>query len=368
MLYQRLRAREFANPIGPVPQFPGVVEVRFSLLPPWAFGVKDGGSLSRAAFCDVNPLSGKGEGSVLHADRHRGRLWATSPNPLKPLEVCLTGPGQTYTLRGSELVMQVLADSLIDLDAKIQRIYYWLPVYLNLDFADPPTIASVDVQMGTSAAVWVPKMAAGTVFPGDQVTQTDHVKSALNRVLLEDTAEVRLLAALEYFYSATRLTRLGETPGEFLGEVILNFAKILEVLFCNFEGKTTGSMDRARAGLSWLKYSDDTIEEAFVPAIALRNSLGVGHPGLAQIAPEDLEAVHWYADSAEQHFRELMKRVIVLPPDQRAFLATNSTAIDKSLENLIGRVRGAMKKAHSRMSEVTITSAPKPIPPTSKYK
>lgn len=367
MLYQRLRAREFGNRRGPAPQFPAEAEVRFSLLPPWAFGVKDGGSLSRAAFCEVNPASGKREGSVLHADKHRGRAWATSPNPLKPLEVCLKGPDQMYTLRGSELVMNIRANSSIDLDTKIQRIYYWLPVYLNLDFADPPTISSVEVQIGPSVALWVPKMIAGVIFPGDQVTQTEYVKSALSRVLLEDAAEARLLAALEYFYSATRLTTLGETPGEFLGEVILNFAKILEVLFGAFEGKTTGSIDRARAGLSWLKYSDETIEDAFIPAIALRNSLGVGHPGLAQIPPGDLEAVHWYADSAEGKFRELIKRVIALPRDQRAFLSANSTAIDKSLGKLIGRIRSAMERKRDTMSKVTVKKPPKPIAPTSKY-
>jgi hypothetical protein len=43
--------------------------------------------------------------------------------------------------------------------------------------------------------------------------------------------ERKLVAALEYFYAACRLNSLGETPEEFLAEVILNFARILDALF-----------------------------------------------------------------------------------------------------------------------------------------
>jgi hypothetical protein len=41
----------------------------------------------------------------------------------------------------------------------------------------------------------------------------------------------RLVAALFYFHVACRVKREGQIPGEFLAEALLNFHKVLEVLY-----------------------------------------------------------------------------------------------------------------------------------------
>lgn len=41
----------------------------------------------------------------------------------------------------------------------------------------------------------------------------------------------RLAAALHYYYVAKRLTEAGNLPQEFMTEIILNYYKVLEILF-----------------------------------------------------------------------------------------------------------------------------------------
>ena len=65
------------------------------------------------------------------------------------------------------------------------------------------------------------------------------------------------------------------SPWEFMSEVLLNFAKVLEVLFPASESQT---IDAARAGLRELGFAEDEVEKWFVPALALRNHLDVARP------------------------------------------------------------------------------------------
>lgn len=373
MLYQRLRRRTFSNPSGPKPQFPGEVLVTFDLIPPWPFGTANGDGLSRTVSSKVVDGWGRGQ---LHVNKHRGRGWSESPDPLQPLQMDITVEGTRIVLTGATLVAYIQATSLADLDQKIAHIYYWFPVFLNLDFGDPPAIESVTARMQDSTALWVPAISTGTVFPTNQSRQQDFVRNAIARCFNNaEGPERRVLAALEYFYAACRLTTLGETPGEFLAEVILNFAKILEVLFgqvsvnSTSSGQKPGSIGRARAGLRLLGYSDDEIEWSFIPAISLRNDLGVGHPATSILAPEQLEIVHEYADRAESSFREFLKKILDLPANQRVFLKEqdgikNTTEIDKLLDRL--RVNYSKNKAESRTT--TITTPPPPVPSKSKYR
>ena len=52
----------------------------------------------------------------------------------------------------------------------------------------------------------------------------------------------RIIAALKYYYTACRLSRVGNSPWEFMSEIILNFCKVLESLF-------PASRDTVREGL-----------------------------------------------------------------------------------------------------------------------
>lgn len=89
--------------------------------------------------------------------------------------------------------------------------------------------------------------------------------------------------------------------------MILNLSKSLEALFPPAgDGKTR---DAARDQLRSLGYSDSHIERAFIPAMALRNEIDVGHVELAVFTRQQLVAIHAYTEAAESNFRDLFKKI-----------------------------------------------------------
>ena len=49
----------------------------------------------------------------------------------------------------------------------------------------------------------------------------------------------RLAAALSYYYTAKRLIEAGNSPFEFMAEAILNYSKILEIMFVHSKDTMT---------------------------------------------------------------------------------------------------------------------------------
>ena len=129
----------------------------------------------------------------------------------------------------------------------------------------------------------------------------------------------RLMVALKYFRAATRLEQVGHMPWEFMSEIILNYAKMLEVLFPAASGQM---IEGARAGLRKLGYDESEIEKWFIPALALRSNLDVAHVSLASFELAKLEGIHGYLEGASEKLRELLTRILgrfdageyVLPP------------------------------------------------------
>ena len=125
--------------------------------------------------------------------------------------------------------------------------------------------------------------------------------------VLSGLGKRRLLAALHYYHVALRLVRRGEIAGEFLPEMILNLSKVLEVLFPpSGDGRTR---DAARAGLLELGFSETEIEADYIPAMALRNEIDVGHVDLSLFKVDQLALLHGYTEHAETAYRKLLKRV-----------------------------------------------------------
>jgi hypothetical protein len=142
-----------------------------------------------------------------------------------------------------------------------------------------------------------------------QEKQEQGFASAWERMgLLTSLRRRRLLAALHYFYVAVRLDRSSSTPGEFMAEVILNLSKVLEVLFP--PGGNGKSRDAVRTGLQELGYAAAEIEGLFLPAMALRNEIDVGHVSLALLTRRHLSVIHAYTQCAERAFRELLERTL----------------------------------------------------------
>ena len=110
----------------------------------------------------------------------------------------------------------------------------------------------------------------------NQEFQEQRIVNSFNHFnVISDPRNKRLIAALTYFHRARRLARSGSSPWEFMSEIIVNYSKVLEVLFPGPE-----SIKAARSGLATINYTETEIENIFIPVIALRNKIDGAHVDL----------------------------------------------------------------------------------------
>lgn len=276
--------------------FPNSVTVRFHLRPLQPFGVEAGGGRTAV----------RSTAARAYFNANSGQHFIESKNPLTPLDVRVEEENRRIELKGNTLTVTFNAKDDGELDEFIQSIFFGLPMLLNLQYADPPLVIRVSGTVGTTEFRWELadwKMGFATTTQQQQEQRFIDTWSGLG--VLSAPKNRRLIAALHYFHVACRLERLGEVPGEFLAEVLLNLSKVLEVLFPpGGDGKTR---DAVRAGLQAIGLDSDRIERYFIPAMALRNEIDVGHVHLALFKPDHLRALHSYTEGAETAFRKMLK-------------------------------------------------------------
>ena len=295
MITYQIRPRTFRIGDRPPPTFPAEVVLRVLLGPPQPFG---GDGYGRA-------VVEKGK-VLLTFDANTGQQLVQSDPRLEPLDVRLADAERNFHLAGQELEIRSQFGSLALLDEFLQSLVLLLPWLLNVEFADPPYVERVNGEIGGVPFVWELKQwKAHFAITTTELQEHKFADSVLRSSLVTVPHRRRLLAALHYFHRACRLDRAAVTAGEFLAEALLNYAKVLEVLFPGAQ-----SVDAARAGLRGLGYSNDEIERDFAPALLLRNQIDVAHVYLGIFKTEQLAVLHWYAESSEGRFRELMKRVL----------------------------------------------------------
>lgn len=242
-------------------------------------------------------------------DSNTGRQAVEAAKAFDPVDVSTEYENLTVCFNGNVLRLEGHYDSLQELNGAVEAVHYLLPVLLSLDFVDAPVVEKVVGTVGGVPFVW-------GLFGGHQafdVTSTERQEKRLvdawNRLLAVAPLEQRrVAAALNYFHVACRLERAGHAPWEFLSETLLNLSKVPgDALPPDAD---TGTIDAARRGLSKLGIDDATIETDFVPVIALRNSLDVGHPSLAMFKQEHLAILHRFCESVEEPFRKMLAHVL----------------------------------------------------------
>ncbi len=301
MLTYHIRKRVFKLDEDVEIDFPVDAEIVLTLAPDQPFGMSaSGGRTVRY-----------GVAALMHYNANNGRVTIESQEPLEPLEVRIQdGPDRLVVLEGNRLVVQQPFESFRDLDSLIESLCLGLPLFLNLEFADPPFIGSVTGSLGGTGFQWILEGLEIPFQPITQEIQEQRFADAWQRLplLSDEEGGRRVLAALHYFHVACRLERSGSTAGEFVSEALLNLAKVIEVLFPGKTGEET--IDAARSGLAELGYPSPQIEARFVPALALRNQIDVAHVHLAIFKSSDLAVLHRYVLDAEKYFKELLRRVI----------------------------------------------------------
>jgi len=280
-------------------RFPADGKVNFIFGPLQPFGIEASGGRTaiRAAAASVLFNANTGAHSI------------KSNPPLHPLEVAIEEPTRRLVLRGNTLTIDQQFDSNAQLTALIEGVYYGFPTLLNVEWADPPVVERVDgiiegISFRWELAAWNCQFKTTS-----QENQEQRFADSWEKMnLISEPTSARLFAALHFYYVAVRLRCRGTLAGEFLSEVILNLAKVLEVLFpASGDGK---SREAARLGLRELGFNEEDIEGDYIPAMALRNEIDVGHVDLGLFKPDHLKLIHGYTERAEYAFRQLLQRVL----------------------------------------------------------
>jgi hypothetical protein len=299
MFTYQIRPRVFRLKPGEEPQLPADCLISFHFQPLQPFGESASGGRTAV---QSRPAS-----VVFNANN--GEHYIESKPPLTPLDVTIEEPIRTAKLVGNTLTLSQRFESLAELDQVITSLYFVLPALLNVSFADPPYVERVDGRIGQHGFRWELNDWRMEFQIINQEEQETRVAKAWERIgILAEPNRRRLVAGLHYFHQACRLARAGSTVGEFLAEVILNLSKSLEVLF-----PPTGdgrSRDAIRRGLSNLGITDDDIECNFLPAVALRNEIDVGHAELGLFKMEQLKVIHAYTERAESAFHKMFENLL----------------------------------------------------------
>lgn len=278
--------------------FPADVVIELCLNPLQPFGLRsDGGKTcikGVAASAELNPNTG-----------HHS---INSESPLTPLEVEIQEEGRLIKLDGNILSISQNIETHIDLDNLINSLFFIMPMLLNIEFVDPPYIDNVRGTIGDVGFRWELSDWNMSLETTTQELQKQKVIDSWERYsILGELGGRRLLAAIHYYHVACRLGRAGNSPWEFMAEMLLNFCKILEVLFPS-EGESK-SMDTTRKELGKLGFSSNDIEKYYIPAIPLRNKIDVAHVDLALFTREQLQVLHSYTEVAEVKFRDLLRTI-----------------------------------------------------------
>jgi hypothetical protein len=306
------------------------------------------------AFAPVTGLGGaappgltgiKDQTARLNRDMNTGKVTVSVEKPLDDVTFDGLVGGVSVHLHGTQLELDFSAQSREQLEGVLNVFHHVLPLVLGVSFVDPPTILHTSGQVGDVPFTWQVERGAGSWDVTSAEIQEARVAEAMRRLeVIVTPANRRLLAGVSYFNRAVRLARSGATAFEFTGEVMLNLAKCLEVLFPPRAGSQ--GRDAARAGLISLGLSRDDIEAYFLPAMALRSQVDVAHVRLTLFSYEQMMTIQDYSEVAEVKFRGMIARLLAAVGDGSYVLQPyEDEGPDKGVAQLLHRLKGSMASA-----------------------
>lgn len=311
--------------------FPIQVELTFTLSPLQPFRVKYDGGLT--AIKEVK--------SSIKFDANTGFISIMSEEELVPISAYEKDEIYMFKIDGNHIYIDFIAKSVNHMEEITQSLFFQLPIILNIEYIDTPYIESVDCLIANVLLKWEIERREISIHATNKNIQEEKIIQSWKKYLFfnNDTKHKRIYAALHYFHVACRLTRVGNTPWEFMSEVLLNYCKILEVLF-----PAEKTMDKTRLEMNKLGFSSEDINKYYIPSIALRNQIDVAHVDLATFCADDLEVLHKYTEVAEAKFRELLK-VIIEKIQNSDYVIPEYTEkkLEKDKLNIIDKMRDNFK-------------------------
>lgn len=309
-------------------EFPNTLTVTAKLSPPVIFGAGN----------DYSRLVVHQSKAHLIWNANTGRVQSKSEPSLPPLDVTITGPETKFVLKGDLITYTLPCESLDQLIGCLNGLQFVFPAFLNLKFPEPPTVEYVKGKLGDVEFRWEHKGAIHSFSPQTSEILEKHVAEFFNILpFISGTQNRRLVAAIYYFYTSSRLLVSGHSQWEFMAECILNLCKTLEILF----GR---EMDSIRDGLQTLGYESDEIEGDYIPLIILRNVLDVAHPRIAVFPQDSLSTLYVYLSNTENRFRKLLERVITaINEDKLQLPQDEELTLDESEKKKLGKLINTLR-------------------------
>jgi hypothetical protein len=327
MLTYQVRERTFR--VAKNIEFPNDVKIRFVFRPDTAFGNAGG---------DGRTWKQSTPGGIVF-NANTGHFKIEPKNSLSELDVVYEHANITFHLAANQLTLTSHCTSNRELTELIESVYYVFPFVLSLCLRDPVVIDRVDGHVGSNPFGWELASWQVPILISNQETQEQRVIEAWDLMaLLSSLGNMRIVGALRYFRTACRLRTAGHTPWEFMGEMLLNYCKVLEVLFPpSGDGK---SRDAVRRGLSKLGYDSLTIEGLFLPVMLLRSKIDVGHVLLGIFTRPELTTLHAYTEAVEQYWLEMLQRALAKLRDDPSFLeAYEVSSADREAKSIISSIK-----------------------------
>ncbi|MBN1637618.1 MAG: hypothetical protein JW866_01530 [Ignavibacteriales bacterium] len=294
MLTYQLQKRYYVKENGMDFSFPNTVEVEIELEPKEMFGVGNKPSKT-AVHCS--------EAEVIF-DANTGKCRIRSNPSLEPINAILEVDGLQLEMIGNKLYAKATCENHKILDDLLVALHYIVPILINIEFAEPPIVKLTRGKVGDIPFQWELRNTLHQFYITTKEIQEQRVIGSLNRLItISDLSNRRLAAALYHFYVARRLEEAGNSPYEFMSEIILNLYKILEILI-------GPSRDKVRDELSKFGYSKDEIDFKFIPIMLLRNEFDVGHVSIALFTQTQLDTLYSYLEKTQNDFRDLLKIII----------------------------------------------------------
>ena len=305
MLTYQLQDRTFCLKQGEKFTFPNKLVIKIVLAPTAQFGVENLDPSLDPGFSGDRHAKTTFVGSEanLHFYLNIGQHVLSVKNIQKPLNVVSDSLEQSLKCSGNEIILTTKCRDIKQLVEIITDLHYNLPIILNLEFFDPPIVKQTSGKLGNVDFTWDMLFVTGDFKVTTLESQEKLVVNAFNRFpMFTNGANRRLLNALQYFHVACRLEATGNSPWEFMSESVLNYCKVLQIMFGE-------KRDEVREGLKKLGYEETEIEGIFMPIMILRDYFDVGHPSLVILEFKQLQILYRYLEKIQSQFRELIMKV-----------------------------------------------------------
>lgn len=341
MFTYQLQERTFIKENGKEFSFPNVVELEIFLEPSEMFGIGD--KLTKT-------IEG-GRNGVFYVNPDTGKYGFLSGHLSKPIEAIAEWSKEDLRveMRGNKIYANFKCEDMKHLESVLGSLLTIFPTILNIELVEPPVFNRIVGRVGDAGFRLVISRSTMVHYSfATKEEQEQRIKNAFNKLqLVTLDSNRRLAAALRYYYLASRLIEAGNSPQEFMAEAILNYCKVLEILFSP-ERKVV------KAELEKLGYDEDEIRLNFTPVMILRNDFDVGHVMLSMFRQNELNALHGYIGDIDGDFKRLLNLVIAKVTDGSYSLRSDSdfrpdAAMQKTLDDLLETFERKAKQRKERI-------------------